>query len=102
MKKACLIFLISVLASSCLKLEEKEFYLDNNCTECKEKLEREIVELEAIHYSVYDAEAGKLKIKYNPLKFQVADLYEYLQKEGFSNPKDSLSFRGRLKPVCCK
>lgn len=101
MKKIYIILLISILISSCLKLEEKEYYLDNNCAECKEKLEREVVELEAIHYSVYNSEAGKLKIKYNPLKFQVADLYDYLQKEGFSNSKDSLNYRGRIKPICC-
>ena len=84
-----------------MKLSEKDFYLDNNCEECEKQITRDMLKIEGVYYSKYDWEAGRLMLKYNPEQFQVSDLYEYLQKEGFSKPKDSTMIRVRTTPVCC-
>lgn len=88
---------------SCKKLEQQEFYLDNNCEDCVEILQKEPLEIKGLYYSEYEFNSGKLMVKYDPSEFHVSDLYAFLQESAFTKPKDSVDMmRFPKQPICCE
>ena len=99
MKQLLFYFLTFILLFSCKKLEQKDFYLENNCSSCKDVLEKSVLNLSGIYYADYDWEAGRLTVKFDTEEFASGILYDYLQKHSYIRDKDSTSLK---KPICCK
>jgi len=95
-------FCILFCLAGCKKLEQKDFYLDNNCEDCRAHLQKDVVKVEGIYYADYEAESGKLNVKFDPVEFQVTQLYEYLQQNGFTKSNDSTLNLYPKMPICCK
>lgn len=102
MKQLIIASIFCLLLFSCKKLDQQDFYLENNCASCQKALEKESLKIEGIYYVAYEWEVGKLTVKYDPTEFQKGVLYDFLQQHHYLNPHDSLQMGNRIiQPTCC-
>ena len=102
MKRLIIASIFCALFMSCKKLDQQDFYLENNCANCEKTLKKEALAIKGIYYVAYEWKVGKLTVKYDPTEFKNGVLYEFLQQHHYLNPHDSLGMNNRiLQPVCC-
>ena len=102
MKRLLIALILCTLFAACKKLDEHDFYLENNCSSCEKSLKKEVLELKGIYYVEYELESGKLSVKYDPKEFKNGVLYDFLQKHHYLNRHDSInSTQAKMLPRCC-
>ncbi|MGB0524311.1 MAG: heavy-metal-associated domain-containing protein [Flammeovirgaceae bacterium] len=104
MKQLIICLLGLLFFTSCKKLEQKDFYLDNYCKSCEKYLKKSAMDVKGIYYVYYEEEVKRLTVKYDPVEFKSGQLYEQLQKDHFIIERDSLArpYASSVQPLCCK
>ncbi len=94
-----LMLLAALLATACIKLQEKEIKLAPICPQCVGYLQDSVKAMPGIKYVEYSPKLQLLNVKYDTTSFSPRRLQRFLTQQGFIRSVRDSSYK---IPTCCK